>query len=161
MQRKKIKTKNLEIDSKKAKKFKIAIIASNFNADITDGMVAGAVAELRLAGLPAKNISLFRVPGSLEIPLVCKKLAISKKYDGLVAIGAVIKGETDHYYYVAGEAARGLIDVGLETLVPIGFGIITTNNLKQARERSMGKNNKGNEAARAVLEVISLDLKGD
>lgn len=137
------------------KKLKIAIAVSEFNQDITKKMLDGALAILKLNKIKRSNIKIIRVPGSFEIPLACQKLAMSKKFDGLIALGCVIKGETDHYYYIAGEASKGVMDVILKFNIPIGFGIITTNNLKQAQARSSGKSNKGREAALAVLEMIN------
>jgi len=135
-------------------KFKIAIVVSKFNDDITGGMLKGALETLKKNGVKENNIKTIWVPGSLEIPLACKRLAMTKKNHGIIALGCVIKGNTDHYYYVSGESIRGVMQVMLNYNIPIGMGIITTNNLKQAKERSGSKNNKGAEAARAVLEMI-------
>lgn len=134
---------------------KIAIVASEFNRDITGILLKGALETLRSNKVKDNNIKIIWVPGSFEIPLACQKLAMSKKFDGLIALGCVIKGETDHYYYIAGEASRGVMDIILKFNIPIGFGIITTNNLKQAQARSRGKSNKGREATLAVLEMIN------
>ncbi|MFH0819963.1 MAG: 6,7-dimethyl-8-ribityllumazine synthase [bacterium] len=136
-------------------KLKIAIVVSEFNRDITGSLLKGALETLRSNKVKDNNIKIIWVPGSFEIPLACQKLATSKKFDGLIALGCVIKGETDHYYYIAGEASRGVMDVILKFNIPIGFGIITTNNLKQAQARCHGKSNKGREAALAVLEMIN------
>lgn len=136
------------------RKLKIAVVVSQFNSDITEKMLKGALRLLKKSKV--KDIKVVRVPGSFEIPLACQKLAKTKNYDGLVALGCVIKGETDHFYYVASEASRGVMDIILKYNIPIGFGIITTNNLKQARDRSSGKHNKGTEAAQAVLEMIEI-----
>jgi len=137
-------------------KIKIAVIVSKFNSDITGGMLKGAIDVLKKNKVKEVNIKVIWVPGSLEIPLMCQRLAASNKYDGLIALGCVIKGGTDHYYYVAGEASRGVMEVMLKFSIPIGFGIITVNNLKQAKERSGAKNNKGADAAQAMLEMILL-----
>lgn len=134
---------------------KIAIVISKFNEDITKGMLKGALETLTKNKIREKNIQTIWVPGAFEIPLACQKLAQTKKYDGLIALGCVIKGDTDHYRYISGESIRGVMDVMLKTNLPIGMGIITTNNLKQAKDRSGAKNNKGAEAAQAVLEMIS------
>lgn len=150
MQRKKDNKMNF-IDGSK---FKIAVVVSKFNSDITSGMLKGALDVLKRNRVKEINIKTVWVPGSLEIPLICQRLAKTKKYDGLIALGCVIKGDTDHYYYVAGEASRGVMDVMLKYDIPFGFGIITVNNLKQAKERSDKTNNKGAEAAQAVLEMI-------
>ena len=138
------------------KKFKIAIVASKFNSDITGGMFSGAIEKLKNNRVKEGNIHIFWVPGAFEIPLACQKLAQEKKYDALIALGCVIKGDTDHYYYISGESVRGVMDVMLKFNLPIGLGIITTNNLKQAKERSGKKNNKGSEAAQAILEMLKL-----
>ena len=135
-------------------KYKIAVVVSKFNSDITGGMLKGALDVLKKNKVKDNNIKVIWVPGSLEIPLACLRLARTKKYDGLIALGSVIKGGTDHYYYVAGESIRGVIEVMLQIGLPIGMGIITTNNLKQARERSGERCNKGREAAQAMLEMI-------
>jgi len=136
---------------------KIGIVVSRFNSDITEKMLKGALEVLGRNKIKKGNIKIVRVPGSFEISLACQKLAKSKKYGALVAIGCVIKGETDHYHYVAGEAARGVREVMLKYSIPIGFGIITTNNLKQAKTRSIGRGNKGEEAAKAALEMTGID----
>ncbi|MEI7498601.1 MAG: 6,7-dimethyl-8-ribityllumazine synthase [Candidatus Falkowbacteria bacterium] len=135
-------------------KANIAIVISQFNIDITGGMLNGAKAVLATNKVEAKNITEVYVPGAIEIPLACARLAKSKKYDGIVALGCVIKGDTDHYYYVAGESIRGVMEVMLKYELPVGLGIITVNNLKQAKERSGTKNNKGGEAAQAVLDML-------
>ena len=151
MQRKK-ENKKKNID---ASKFKIAIVVASFNEDITGKMLKGAKETLNQNKVKIGNIKITKVPGSFEIPLACQRLAQEKKYDGIVAIGCVIKGETDHYYYIANEVSRGIMDVMLNFSIPIGFGVITTNNLKQAKDRSSAKSNKGSEAAEAVLEMIT------
>lgn len=152
MQRNSIYSQSL-IDGKK---FKIAIVVSKFNSDITDGMLRGALEVLAKNNVKKGYIKVVWVPGSFEIPLACQKLAMTKKYDGIAAIGCLIKGETDHYHYLAGAAAKGVMEVSLKYNIPIGFGIITVNNLKQAKERSGKTNNKGAESAKAVLEMINL-----
>ncbi len=150
MQRKN-KTEEKTIDGSK---FKIAIIVSGFNADITGGMLGGSLNVLEKNRVKKSNIKIISVPGSYEIPLACQKLAQAKKYNGIIALGCVIKGETDHYYHISSEASRGIMEVMLKYSLPIGFGVITTNTLKQAKNRSGKKNNKGAEAAQAVLEML-------
>jgi 6,7-dimethyl-8-ribityllumazine synthase len=145
------KKKTEKIDGKK---LKFAIVVAKFNEDITGGMLKGAIKTLSESNVAANNIETVWVPGAFEIPLRAQQLAQAKKYDGIIVLGCVIKGDTDHYYYVAGESIRGVMDVTLKTGIPIGMGIITTNNLKQAKDRSGAKNNKGSEAAQAVLEMI-------
>lgn len=138
------------------KKFKIALVVARFNEDITGGLLNGAQDILIKNNILAKNIKIIWVPGSFEIPLACQKLAATKKYDAIVALGAVIKGATDHYYYISSEVSRGIMDVSLKFSIPVGFGVITVENLKQAKDRCEKKNNKGGEAMSAVLEMLSL-----
>lgn len=135
---------------------KIALVVSKFNSDITGKILEGAIKTLKKNLVQKKNITIIWVPGSFEIPLACQRLAKTKKVDGIMAIGCVIKGETDHFYYISSETTRGIMDVMLKFSIPIGFGIITCNNLKQAKERSSGKSNKGSEAAQAVLEMLCI-----
>jgi 6,7-dimethyl-8-ribityllumazine synthase len=138
-----------------AKGLKIALAAGRFNDIIVDRLVSGAVDYLCRHGLDPKNITIVRIPGAFELPLVCRKLAKSGKYNGIVALGAVIRGDTPHFDFVANEAAKGLAHVSLETGVPIGFGLLTTENVEQAVERAGSKaGNKGADAAAAMLETI-------
>jgi|SRR3989344_880252 len=132
-------------------RLKIAIVVSRFHSDITGAMLEGALAVLKKSGVKKNNIRVVHVPGSFEIPLACERLARTKRYDGIVALGCIIKGETDHDVYIAKAVSKGIMDVMLQHAIPIGFGVLTTNNLAQARARSTGKNNKGIEAAQAVL----------
>jgi len=132
----------------------VGIVVADFNADITGNLLKGVVSYLMQEGFKESGITIMHVPGSFEIPLACQHLAKTKKFDGLVALGAIIKGDTDHYYYISNEASRGVMTVMLEESIPIGFGVITTSNLKQAKERSGAKNNKGEEAAKALLLMI-------
>lgn len=135
-------------------KLKIGIVVSRFNNNITESMLEGALETLKESRVRRENIATIWVPGSFEIPLACQRLAKTKRYDALVAIGCVIKGETDHYYYIANVATDGIMKVVLDYNIPIGFGVITTNNLKQAQARSRGKHNKGREAAEAALAMV-------
>ena len=151
MQRKNKVAENL-IDGQK---LKIGIIVSKFNSDITGGMLRGALVVLEKNKVKKENIKVVYAPGAFEIPLTCQKLARTKKYDALVAIGCLIKGETDHYHYIADAASKGVMEVSLKFNIPIGFGIITVNNLKQAKNRSGKTNNKGAESAQAVLEMLN------
>ncbi|MDD5489090.1 MAG: 6,7-dimethyl-8-ribityllumazine synthase [Candidatus Moranbacteria bacterium] len=137
-------------------KLKIGIVVSQFNDNITGPMLEGALETLKENQVKEENIEIVWVPGSFEIPLACQKLAETKKYDALVAIGCVIKGETDHYYYICNEVSRGVMDVMLEYNLPIGFGVLTCNNLKQAQVRSRGRENKGREAAVAALAMADV-----
>ncbi len=139
-----------------AKGLKIAIVQARFNQKITNALTKGAVKALKKSGVSEKDIKMFQVPGSFEVPLICQKLAGSKKFDGLITIGAVIKGETAHFDYIAKAATDGVMRVMLDQNIPIAFGIITTYNLAQAKARARNnKNNKGHEAALALVETLS------
>jgi len=135
---------------------KIGIAVAEFNWDITRNMLNGAINFLKNNQVKNENIKIIKVPGSFEIPLICQTMAEFKKFDALIALSCIIKGKTDHYHYIANETSKGIMDVMLKYSLPIGFGVITTNNLKQAQERSDGKNNKGREATQAVLEMIKI-----
>ena len=134
---------------------KIAIVATRFNDFMVEHLVGGAVDYLIRHGAAREDLTLVRVPGAFELPLVCQGLAASKKYNGIVAVGAVIRGATPHFDFVAAEASKGIAHVSLESGVPIGFGLLTTDTMEQAIERSGSKGgNKGAEAASALLETI-------
>ncbi|MDL2315798.1 6,7-dimethyl-8-ribityllumazine synthase [Desulfovibrio sp. OttesenSCG-928-A18] len=138
-----------------AKGLKIALVASRFNDIIVDRLIGGAVDYLSRHGLERENMTIVRIPGAFELPLVCQKLAQNGRYDGIVALGAVIRGATPHFDFVANEAAKGLAQVSLASGVPIGFGLLTTENIEQAVERAGSKaGNKGVDAAAAMLETI-------
>ncbi len=133
---------------------KVALVATRFNDFIVDKLIGGAVDYLARHGAERENMEIVRVPGAFELPLVCRKLAESKKYDAIVALGAVIRGATPHFDFVASEATKGIAQVSLQIGIPIGFGLLTTDNLEQAIERAGSKaGNKGAEAAAAVLET--------
>lgn len=132
-----------------------ALVATRFNDFIVDRLVNGAIDYLVRHGAHEDKLTLIRIPGAFELPLICKKLAASGKYDGIVALGAVIRGGTPHFEYVASEATKGLALVSLESGVPLGFGLLTTDNIEQAIERAGTKaGNKGVEAAAAMLETV-------
>jgi 6,7-dimethyl-8-ribityllumazine synthase len=134
---------------------RVTIVAARFNDFIVERLIGGAVDYLARHGCDEKDIDLVRVPGAFEMPLVCKRLAARKKCDGIVAVGAVIRGSTPHFEFVANEAVKGLAQVGLESGMPIGFGLLTTDTLEQAIERAGSKaGNKGAEAAAAMLETV-------
>lgn len=138
-----------------AKGLKVAIIATRFNDFIVDRLVGGAVDYLERHGLSQDNLTIVRIPGAFELPVVCKKIAESGKYDGITAIGAVIRGATPHFDYVCAEASKGIASVMLQTGLPIGFGLLTCDTIEQAIERAGSKaGNKGCEAAAAMLETI-------
>ena len=138
-----------------AQGLKFALVVGRFNDFISERLVGGAIDYLTRHGGDRADITLVRVPGAFEIPLAAKKLAASGKYHGVVCLGAVIRGATPHFEYVANECVKGLAHVMLETDVPVGFGVLTVDTLEQAIERAGSKaGNKGVEAAAAVLEMV-------
>jgi 6,7-dimethyl-8-ribityllumazine synthase len=140
-----------------ARDIRVAIVAARFNDFVVERLVQGAVDALLRHGVTEKNLELVRVPGAFDMPLVLRRLAASKRYDALVALGAVIKGETAHFDIVAGESAAGIARAALDSGVPVGFGVLTCATLEQAIDRAGGKaGNKGAEAALAALEMCNL-----
>ena len=138
-----------------AKNLKIALVASRFNDFIVDKLLGGAVDYFVRHGMDKENMTIYKIPGAFEFPVVVKKLVRKKEYDGIVCVGAVIRGATPHFDYVASEATKGIAQTSLESGVPIGFGLLTTDTLEQAIERAGSKaGNKGVEAAAALLETI-------
>lgn len=138
-----------------AKGLKVALVAGRFNDLVVDRLIGGAVDYLTRHGINREDLIIVKVPGAFELPLACKKVAESKKYDGIVALGAVIRGGTPHFDYVCAEATKGIAHVSLDSGIPIGFGLLTTDNLEQAVERAGSKGgNKGVEAAAAMLESV-------
>lgn len=138
-----------------AKGVKVALVAARFNDFIVDRLISGAVDYLTRHGMDREDMTLVRLPGAFEMPVVVRKLAQSGKYDGIICLGAVIRGSTPHFDFVANECAKGLAQVSLETNLPVGFGVLTCDTLEQAIERAGSKaGNKGVEAASAVLETI-------
>jgi len=136
---------------------RFAVLATRWYDEVVDGLIAGALDAFREHGALESDVELFRVPGAFEMPLAAQKAAETGRFDGVVCLGAVVRGETPHFDYIAGEAARGLADVARKTGIPVGFGILTCDTLDQARERSgPGHGNKGAEAARAVVDMIAL-----
>jgi 6,7-dimethyl-8-ribityllumazine synthase len=136
---------------------RVAIIAARFNGDIVDAMVVGAQSAWLRQGGDTDSLLLVRVPGAFELPLVAGKLAGSGDYDAVIALGCVIRGDTAHFDFVAGEAARGIQDVALNTGVPVIFGVLTTENAEQALERaSPDRMDKGGEAMDAALEMAQV-----
>jgi 6,7-dimethyl-8-ribityllumazine synthase len=136
---------------------RFAIVAARFNTVITDALLEGAVTTLAEHGVPDDHVSVVQVPGAFEIPLTAKRLAASGRYEAIIALGAVVRGGTPHFEYVAGECARGVNRVALEENVPVIFGVLTTDSDEQARDRAGGKDgNKGIEAALAGLEMVTL-----
>jgi len=140
-----------------AKGFRFAIVASRWNDFLTSKLVDGAVDALQSLGVDDDSIEIFMVPGALELPLTAMKAAQSEKFDAVIAIGVVIRGETPHFDYVAGGAAKGVSQVSMQTGVPVMFGVVTTNTLEQAINRSGVKaGNKGYEAAMSAVEIVNL-----
>lgn len=140
-----------------AEGFRFAIIVSRFNDFISSRLVEGAMDALKRHGANEEQISVVKVPGAFEIPLVAKKLAESDRFDALICLGAVIRGGTPHFDYVAAEVSKGIASVSLESKIPVTFGVLTTDNLEQAIERAGSKSgNKGYEAAVAAMELANL-----
>jgi 6,7-dimethyl-8-ribityllumazine synthase len=140
-----------------ARDLRFAILAARFNERVVDGLVRGAVDALRRHGASDKNIELVRVPGAFDMPLAARRLAQSRRYDAIVALGAVIRGATAHFDYVAGECSSGLARVAQDSGVPVGFGVLTTDTAEQAMDRAGGKaGNKGADAALAAIELANL-----
>ncbi len=140
-----------------AKGLKFGIVASRFNEFITGKLLEGALDALRRHGAEDGEIEVAWVPGSFEIPLAAQKMAQSGKYDAVICLGALIRGSTPHFDYIAGEAAKGIAHVGMATGVPTIFGVITTDNIEQAIERAGTKaGNKGFAAAESAIEMANL-----
>lgn len=134
-----------------------AIVAARFNSFIVDSLLSGAIDALIRHGVSDKNITVIKVPGAFELPLVAKRIAASGKYDAIIALGAVIRGSTPHFDYVAGECAKGIGQVGMTQDLPVVFGVLTTDTIEQAIERAGTKaGNKGADAAMTALELVSL-----
>jgi 6,7-dimethyl-8-ribityllumazine synthase len=139
----------------KGKRF--ALVVARFYPDIAESLLTGAYAALRECGVEETDISVYDVPGCFEIPLACRKAIDTGHFEGVVALGAVVRGETAHFDFVAGECARGIMDVQLVTKVPIGFGVLTTDTIEQARVRADPKRgNKGRDAARAAVQLAAI-----
>ena len=138
-----------------AQGLKFTLVASRFNEIIVDRLIGAALDYLRRHGAVREDLTLIRVPGAFELPLVCLKVAQKGACNGIVALGAVIRGATPHFEYIAAEATKGLAQVSLQTGLPIGFGLLTTDSIEQAVERAGSKaGNKGADAAATVLETI-------
>ena len=140
-----------------AEGFKFGIIVSRFNDFISSRLVEGAMDALLRHGATEEQVSVIRVPGAFEIPLTAKKLAESGRYDAVICLGAVIRGSTPHFDYVAAEVSKGIASVALESRIPVTFGVLTTDNLEQAIERAGSKSgNKGYDGAMAAIEMVNL-----
>jgi 6,7-dimethyl-8-ribityllumazine synthase len=136
---------------------RFGIVVARFNSFVVEELLSGAVDALKRHGVSESNITVIRVPGAFEMPLATKKAAESGNYDALITLGAVIRGGTPHFDYVAGECASGIGKIALETNLPVVFGVLTTDTIEQAIERSGTKaGNKGADAAMSALEMVSL-----
>ncbi len=134
---------------------RIAIVAARFNADVVEGLLRGALEALQRHGVQQQHIHVVRVPGAFEIPLAVKCLSATGDYDALIALGAVVRGETPHFEYVCNACIQGLLQTTWWLNMPVGFGVLTVNSMRQAAARARpGINNKGAEAALAALEMI-------
>ena len=139
---------------------RFCIIVSRFNEFICSKLLSGAVDELKRHGVSEENIDIVWCPGAFEIPLVANKCAKTNKYSAIITLGAVIKGSTSHYDFVCAEVSKGVASVGLETEIPVIFGVLTTDNIEQAIERAGTKaGNKGSDAAKSAIEMASLVKK--
>lgn len=150
----KIKTTQGDLSVRDAR---FAIVATRFNEFVVESLIKGAVHCLRQHGASDANIEILRVPGAFEMPVVVQKVAASHRFDGIIALGAVIRGGTPHFEYVAGECVGGISAVAREHGIPVGFGILTVDTIEQAIERAGTKaGNKGEEATLAVIETVNL-----
>jgi 6,7-dimethyl-8-ribityllumazine synthase len=140
-----------------AQGFRFAVVASRWNSFLTEKLVEGALDALERLGADEKGVEIFKVPGSFELPLTALKVAESGRFDAVICIGVVIRGETPHFDYVAGEAAKGTAQASIETGVPVLFGVVTADTLEQAINRAGVKSgNKGFEAAMSAVEIVNL-----
>ena len=143
---------NMTIDNAR-----FALVVGRFNSFIVESLVQGAIDTLRRHGADDADITIVRVPGAFEMPLVARRLAQSRQYDAIIALGAVIRGGTPHFEYVAGENTKGLAQVGLEFDIPVTFGVLTVDSIEQAIERAGTKaGNKGAEATLSAIEMVNL-----
>lgn len=140
-----------------SKEAKIGIIVSRFNEFIGSKLLSGAIDCLKRHDIEDDNITVAWVPGAFEIPLIAKKMAMTKKYDAIICLGAVIRGSTSHYDYVCAEVSKGIASVSLETGIPVMFGVLTTDTIEQAIERAGTKaGNKGYDCAASAIEMINV-----
>jgi 6,7-dimethyl-8-ribityllumazine synthase len=141
----------------KEKSVKIAVVVSKFNSEITEGLLKGALAELKKHSIAEDSIKIFHIPGAFEIPLTAKMLCKSKNYSAVICLGAVIKGETAHFEYISDVVSKAIMQLNLEYNIPVTFGVLTAYTDEQAIKRSSDdENNKGREAAAAALEMIGM-----
>ena len=140
-----------------AQGLKIGIVLSRFNQFISERLLEGALDALYRLGAQKENISIFKVPGSFEIPLVTKKIAQANKVDGIIALGALIRGDTPHFDFISAEVTKGLAQISMEDGVPISYGVLTVESIEQGIERAGSKaGNKGTDAAFALVETLNL-----
>lgn len=143
--------------NKQIKNLRFAVVQSKFNEKICDGLLTGALSCFKEYGIKEKDILIVKVPGAFEIPIAAEKLALQKKYDAIVCLGAVIKGETAHFEYISKAVTDGILQVGLKYEIPVIFGVLTAYTEEQAEARAGKKeNNKGREAAEAAVEMANL-----
>ena len=136
---------------------KFAIVVGRWNSFVVESLLEGALDALRRHGVSEDDITIIRAPGAFEIPLVCQKAAAGGQYDAIIALGAVIRGGTPHFEYVAGECTKGLAQVSMQYSVPVSFGVLTVDSIEQAIERAGTKaGNKGEEAAMSAIEMVNL-----
>ena len=136
---------------------RFAIVVARFNEFIVDSLQQGALQTLMRHGVPQSNLSIFKVPGAFELPLVARRIARQREYDAIISLGAVIRGATPHFDYVASQCASGLARISLDEDIPVIFGVLTTNTIEEAIERAGSKSgNKGSDAAMTALEMVSL-----
>ena len=143
------------------KNIKIGIVVSKWNSNITEQMLEGALAALRGNGVTQEHITVIKCPGSFEIPLTADYLLNKTDVDGVIALGVVIRGGTPHFEYVCNAVTKGVIELNLKYQKPVAFGVLTTDDVKQALDRAGAKGNKGGEAALALLEMIDIGVKMD
>ncbi len=152
--------KHLKSDIKAPKGAKVAIVVSSYNPDITDALLDSCQSELINRGVLHKNINVIKVPGAFELPHVCRQLVNSKKYHAVIALGCIIKGETPHFDIIAFATAQGIMDLNIEYNIPVIFGVLTPDNLKQAKDRIAGgkRGDKGLEAAISALKMLHINI---
>jgi len=154
-----VKKEQPEIDNKShnAAGFRFALVVSRWNSSFTNRLREGAIEALRESGATEEAVEVFQVPGAFELPLACLKAAETGRFDAVIALGVVIRGDTPHFDYVAGQAASGIMKAGITTGIPVLFGVITADTVEQALDRCGERsNNKGYEAAMAAMEVANL-----
>ena len=140
-----------------AKGFKIGIVVSRFNSFLSDRLLEGALEALAKAGAQEADLTVYKVPGSFEVPLVAKRIALAKAADGILCIGALVRGDTPHFDFLSAEVTKGLAQIAMDNGVPVGFGILTVDSVEQGIERSGTKaGNKGYDAALALVETLNM-----